>query len=84
MTAMPVLEPPSCLIIRPFALDDLQAISRILDCRAWRCWQGGSGALALEAVPPGSTGRVLNGEQLASLHQPPYGDRAGRSKRPVN
>ncbi len=66
---MPVLETER-LLIRPFALDDLDAIHQILDLDAhmetqsrderakWLQWS------------------VMNYEELARLWQPPYGDRA--------
>jgi RimJ/RimL family protein N-acetyltransferase len=66
---MPALETER-LLIRPFALDDLDAIHQILDLDAhmetqvraerakWLRWS------------------VVNYEELAKLYQPPYGDRA--------
>ena len=65
---MPILETER-LLIRPFALDDLQACSQILDPPS--------------ADEPTRTRRldwlqwsVMNYEELARLYQPPYGDRA--------
>ncbi len=68
MTAMPVLETER-LSVRPFVMDDLAEIHRILNAafatnvtlnerRTWLQWS------------------IANVEQLAQLHQPPYGDRA--------
>jgi len=70
---MPILE-TARLIIRPFTLDDLEAVHSLLDAelgdlppveradrserQAWLRWT------------------VMNYTQLAALYQPPYGDRA--------
>ena len=70
---MPVLE-TARLRIRPFVLEDLQAVHRLLDVDAG----------SVPPVQPASLGEredwlrwtVLNYTQLAALYQPPYGDRA--------
>jgi ribosomal-protein-alanine N-acetyltransferase len=68
-TEIPSLETPR-LLIRPFVMDDLEAVHRILD-------------LELDFEPQSLEGRrswlawtVLNYAELAHLYQPPYGDRA--------
>ena len=72
-TALPKLETER-LMIRPYVMSDLEAVHRVLS-NAWD-------------VPPEEQARLLpqrerwlrwvvaNYEGLASLHQPPYGDRA--------
>ena len=70
---MPVLE-TARLQIRPFVLEDLQAVHRLLDVDAG----------SVSPVQPASLREreawlrwtVLNYTQLAALYQPPYGDRA--------
>jgi [ribosomal protein S5]-alanine N-acetyltransferase len=70
---MPVIE-TARLFIRPFVLDDLPVIHRILDA----CFGDGSLAddpLALAERAAWLQWQVASYEQLAKLHQPPYGDR---------
>lgn len=59
------------VIVRRFALDDLDAIHRILDVEI-----DGLGAAALDARRRWLEWSVVNYDGLANLHQPPYGDRA--------
>ncbi len=75
MTRMPTLETER-LIIRPFALDDLDAVHRILDVELGEAVLGTEGAMAREERRQWLQWAVLNYEQLAKLYQPPYGDRA--------
>ena len=65
---MPVLETER-LIIRPFVLDDLDAVHHLLDDDL-------GARQTLEARRQWLQWSVLNYEQLAHLYQPPYGDRA--------
>jgi [ribosomal protein S5]-alanine N-acetyltransferase len=58
--------------VRRFAMDDLDAIHRILDVEL----DGLAGADHLAARRRWLEWSVLNYDALASLHQPPYGDRA--------
>ena len=58
--------------VRRFAMDDLDAIHRILDVEL----DGLDGAEHLAARRRWLEWSVLNYDALASLHQPPYGDRA--------
>lgn len=68
---MPPLE-TSRLIIRPFVLDDLQAIHQILDVEL----EPEYSRISLEERAQWLQWSVLNYEALAKLYQPPYGDRA--------
>ncbi len=65
---MPVLEMER-LWIRPFAMDDLHEIHRILNAAF-------HDDMTLEARRVWLQWTVLSDEQLAQLRQPPYGDRA--------
>jgi RimJ/RimL family protein N-acetyltransferase len=67
MTGMPVFE-TARLQVRPFALDDLAAAHRLFDVE--------SDGASLAERARWLEWAVLNDEQLARLHQPPYGDRA--------
>jgi RimJ/RimL family protein N-acetyltransferase len=71
MTAMPTLTTDR-LIVRPLAMDDLEAIHAILDVQL----AGAAPAETLEARRRWLQWTVLGYEQLALLHQPPYGERA--------
>lgn len=75
MTRMPVLETER-LVIRPFVLEDLDAIHRILDIELVDADTGGGGALTREERARWLAWTVLGYDQLAWLHQPPYGERA--------
>jgi RimJ/RimL family protein N-acetyltransferase len=68
-TALPVLE-TARLIVRPFALDDLEAAHALLDHEAW---QTGKSLAEREGWLRWC---VMNYVELANLYQPPYGDRA--------
>jgi len=67
---MPTLETER-LLIRPFTLDDLDALYHILDAEL-----GTEGAMARDERRRWLEWSVLNYEQLAKMYQPPYGDRA--------
>ena len=67
---MPPLETER-LRIRPFGLDDLDAVHRLLDREV-----GPEGALGRDERERWLRWTVLGYRQLAQLYQPPYGDRA--------
>ncbi|HKZ84731.1 MAG TPA: GNAT family protein [Anaerolineae bacterium] len=75
MTSMPTLETER-LIIRPFAMDDLEAIHRILDVELAEADFGSEGAKTLDTRREWLRWTILNYDQLARLYQPPYGERA--------
>jgi len=75
MLRMPALE-TARLTIRPFFMDDLQSIHRILDVELKQAELGTEGALSVAEREEWMRWTVLNYEQLANLNQPPYGDRA--------
>ncbi|HET7087649.1 MAG TPA: GNAT family N-acetyltransferase [Anaerolineae bacterium] len=75
MTSMPALETER-LIIRPFAMDDLDAIHRILDVELAEVDFGSEEAKTLDARREWLRWTILNYDQLARLYQPPYGERA--------
>jgi [ribosomal protein S5]-alanine N-acetyltransferase len=75
MMHMPVLETER-LQIRPFTLDDLEAIHHLLDVELSQVEFGTAGAKTLHARQQWLQWTILSYEQLAQLHQPPYGDRA--------
>ena len=75
MTSMPTLETER-LIIRPFAMGDLEAIHRILDVELAEADFGSEGAKTLDARREWLRWTILNTDQLARLSQPPYGERA--------
>ena len=64
------------LVIRPFVMDDLDAIHRILDIELAEAQTGTEGAKTREERASWLQWTVLAYEELARLHQPPYGDRA--------
>jgi RimJ/RimL family protein N-acetyltransferase len=64
------------LVIRPFVMDDLDAIHRILDIELAEAETGTEGAKTREERASWLQWTVLAYEELARLHQPPYGDRA--------
>ncbi len=72
---MPVLE-TSRLLIRPFQLDDLEDVHRILDIELNDADTGTEGPQSREGRVQWLQWAVLNYEELAKLYQPPYGDRA--------
>ncbi len=73
MTAMPTLQ-TARLRIRPFALEDLIAAHQLFDIELDGADPTGSAPLV--ARDRWLRWTVLNNEQLAKMHQPPYGDRA--------
>lgn len=72
---MPTLE-TARLLIRPFTLDDLDALYQILDVELSNAELGTEGAMARDERRRWLEWSVLNYEQLSKLYQPPYGDRA--------
>jgi [ribosomal protein S5]-alanine N-acetyltransferase len=72
---MPVLETER-LVIRPFRLDDLDDIYRILDIELADVDMGSEKALTRSARAAWLEWSVRNYRQLSALFQPPYGDRA--------
>jgi len=75
MRSMPVLETER-LIVRPFTLDDLNDVHRILDIELADADFGTEGAQALNERREWLRWTTLNYAQLAKLYQPPYGERA--------
>jgi ribosomal-protein-alanine N-acetyltransferase len=72
---MPTLETER-LLIRPLALDDLDALYQILDVELRDAEFGTEGATMRDERRRWLEWSVLNYEQLAKMYQPPYGDRA--------
>lgn len=72
---MPTLETER-LLIRPFTMDDLDALYQILDVELSDVEFGTEGALARDERRRWLEWSVLNYEALAQMYQPPYGDRA--------
>lgn len=64
------------LVVRAFALSDLEDIHRILDVELANADLGESGSKGLDERRRWLEWTILSYEQLARLHQPPYGDRA--------
>lgn len=75
MTPMPTLETPR-LVIRPFCMDDLHAIHRLLDVELREADLGTVGAQTLHERAEWLQWTILSYTQLAKLCQPPYGERA--------
>jgi ribosomal-protein-alanine N-acetyltransferase len=75
MTHMPILETPR-LVIRPFSMDDLQSIYRLLDVELREAELGTAGVQTLPERAEWLQWTILNYAQLALLYQPPYGERA--------
>jgi RimJ/RimL family protein N-acetyltransferase len=73
--SMPPLETER-LIVRPFTMDDLQDIYRILDVELGDAEVGSAGAKLLDERQQWLEWSVLSYAELAKLYQPPYGDRA--------
>ena len=69
------LETPR-LVIRPFSLDDLDVIHRILDIELADGGADAEGAEMRHRRAEWLRWTILGYEQFASLHQPPYGERA--------
>jgi ribosomal-protein-alanine N-acetyltransferase len=72
---MPPLETQR-LVIRPFAMEDLDAIHRILDIELGSVSGEDASGQARAERQQWLQWTVLNYEELAKLYQPPYGDRA--------
>src|SRR5689334_11566833 len=72
---MPALETER-LLIRPFTIDDLDAIHRLLDIELGQADFGSEGAKARDERERWLQWTLLGYEELAKLYQPPYGDRA--------
>jgi len=64
------------LIIRPFCIEDLQAVHQILDLELNQSNFGTKGSKSLLEREKWLQWTLLNYEQLADLNQPPYGERA--------
>jgi RimJ/RimL family protein N-acetyltransferase len=64
------------LVIRPFSMDDLPAIHRILDAELHDADFGTEAAKTLDERAQWLQWTILGYEQFAKLHQPPYGERA--------
>lgn len=75
MTGMPILETKR-LLIRPFLMEDLPEVHRLLDIDLREADLGAEKSGTLRERAEWLQWTVLNYDQLAKLHQPPYGDRA--------
>lgn len=75
MTRMPILE-TARLLIRPFAIADLEPLHQLLDVELSEADFGTEGAQSLDERREWLQWAVLNYDQLAKMYQPPYGDRA--------
>ena len=64
------------LVIRPFTMDDLDAIHRLLDIDLITADFGTEGANTRQEREQWLRWTILSYEELAKLYQPPYGDRA--------
>lgn len=64
------------LIIRPFTMDDLDAIYQILDVELDTAHFDAEGAKPLEERRQWLRWTVMGYQELAKLYQPPYGERA--------
>ena len=64
------------LTIRPFVIEDLDDIHRILDVELHNAETGDAGPQLLAGRRQWVEWSILNYEQLANLYQPPYSDRA--------
>lgn len=73
--AVPALETER-LVVRAFAINDLDDVHQLLDVRLGDAVSGSEGAKARAARERWLRWTVLNYEELAKLNQPPYGDRA--------
>lgn len=72
---MPPLETER-LLIRPFRMDDLDAIYQLLDIELAAAEVGTEGTKTRAERERWLRWTTLNYEELALLHQPPYGERA--------
>ncbi len=75
MIPMPTLETRR-LVIRPFAMDDLHPMHRLLDVELREAALGTVGAQTLPERAEWLQWTILSYTQLAKLYQPPYGERA--------
>ena len=73
--SMPALETRR-LLIRPFVIEDLQDVHRLLDIELVEAELGTEKMESLDERARWLRWAVLNYEQLAKLYQPPFGDRA--------
>ncbi len=64
------------LVIRPFVMDDLDAIHQLLDIDLAEAEFGTEGATGRGEREQWLRWTILSYEELAKLNQPPYGDRA--------
>jgi [ribosomal protein S5]-alanine N-acetyltransferase len=64
------------LLIRPFTMEDLDAIHQILDIDLMTADFGTEGARTRDECQHWLQWTILSYEELAKLYQPPYGDRA--------
>jgi [ribosomal protein S5]-alanine N-acetyltransferase len=75
MLQMPPLE-TTRLLIRPFVMEDLQDVYRLLDVELAEAHLGTDKVETLDERTEWLQWAVVNHTQLAKLYQPPYGDRA--------
>jgi len=75
MLEMPILETIR-LVIRPFQLDDLEAVHQLLDLELDAAVLHTEKMVSLAERAEWLEWAVRNPRQLAKLYQPPYGDRA--------
>jgi [ribosomal protein S5]-alanine N-acetyltransferase len=75
MLSMPSLETVR-LLIRPFVMEDLPAVHHLLDMELREADLGTDKMETLAERSAWLQWTVLNYVQLATLYQPPYGDRA--------
>jgi len=75
MMRVPPLETER-LVIRPFTIEDLDDIHRILDIDLMIADFGTEGAITRQEREQWLQWTILSYEELARLNQPPYGDRA--------
>lgn len=75
MLPVPPLETER-LLIRPFVLNDLDAVHQLLDRDLMHTDFGSEGATTREARQQWLEWTILSYEEFAMLNQPPYGDRA--------
>jgi len=64
------------LVIRPFVMDDLETVHRILDRELAEAETGAEGAKTRDERATWLRWTTLAYEELARLYQPPYGERA--------
>lgn len=72
---VPLLETER-LLIRPFSVEDLDAIYQLLDVELSEIDFGNQGAMTLEERKRWLQWTIMSYEELDKLYQPPYGDRA--------